>query len=106
MNRLFGKKKPVATPQGPSLGDIGTKMDGRVTNLEEKVKRETKSTRPRTESNSFSCLLSVDKIAKLDQELAQYKAQMKTKKGAAANSVKQRALQVVQAWGNFLPSSS
>ena len=35
MNRLFGKKKPEA-PQ-VNINDVGSKVDGRVSSLDEKV---------------------------------------------------------------------
>lgn len=72
MNRLFGKKKPEAPVPQVNVGDIGAKVDGRVSNLD-------------------------SKINKLDQELLGYKQQMaKTRNPAAKNSIKKRAMQVLK----------
>ena len=43
MNRIFGKKKETAPP--PNLGDVGQRVDGRVANLDSKVRRGDFGTR-------------------------------------------------------------
>jgi len=72
MNRFFGKKKeeaPVA--EAPSLTDVGTRVDGRVKAVE-------------------------DKISALNTELKGYQAQLKRVKGSGASGIKQRALQALK----------
>ncbi|KAF0742386.1 hypothetical protein Ae201684_002660 [Aphanomyces euteiches] len=69
MNRIFGKKKPEV-PQ-VNISDVHGRVEGRVDNLDLK-------------------------IAKLEEELQNYKKQMAKAKGAALNSIKQRALQTLK----------
>jgi charged multivesicular body protein 5 len=69
MRRLFGKKKEAAP--GPSLGDVSRNLESRAGSLDTKIKA-------------------------LDVQLAECKAQLQTKRGAAAQQVKQRALRLLR----------
>ncbi|DBA02476.1 TPA: hypothetical protein N0F65_008690 [Lagenidium giganteum] len=69
MNRIFGRQKPEA-PQ-VNIGDVHSKVDGRVTDLDMK-------------------------IATLDQELRKYKEQMAKTRGPALAGIKQRAMQTLK----------
>jgi len=69
MNRLFGKKKEVVPP--PSLQDTTSCLNGRITQLDEK-------------------------ILGLENELRRYKEQLKTANGAAKASIQKRALDTLK----------
>jgi charged multivesicular body protein 5 len=69
MRRIFGKAKEKVP--APTLGEQLEKADGRVDHLDAK-------------------------IAKLDKELLVFKKQLKTAKGGAKNSIKQRALRALK----------
>mmetsp|Transcript_103647 Transcript_103647/g.288748 ORF Transcript_103647/g.288748 Transcript_103647/m.288748 type:complete len:246 (-) Transcript_103647:53-790(-) len=71
-SRLFGKKKkPVEAPAGPSLDEVISKSDGRVSALDEKINA-------------------------LNKELRGYQLQLKKAKGGAASSIKMRATQALK----------
>lgn len=69
MNRLFGKKK-VDVP-AVNIGDVGSKVDGRVTNLD-------------------------TKILGLENELKKYKSQLVKARGPSAVQIKKRAMTVLK----------
>ena len=69
MRRILGKKKPEGP--APSLGDAGSRVNGRVKSLDEK-------------------------IAALDRELVSYRNQLKKAKGSNATSIKRRAMETLK----------
>lgn len=74
MNRIFGKKKPEAPRV--NISDVGTKVDGRITDLDLKVRGAAMGLEYRAVIDEFAPWLLRLQIEKLDQELRKYRDQV------------------------------